>query len=56
MYVGASIGAIRATSGAHPDSELRRADAAMYAAKAGGRNRVHRAELEPAAAGDQRLR
>ncbi|MFI5896806.1 GGDEF domain-containing protein [Actinoplanes sp. NPDC051513] len=51
VYIGASIGAIRATSGAHPDGELRRADAAMYAAKAGGRNRVHRDRLAPAEAG-----
>ncbi|MFF5085369.1 diguanylate cyclase domain-containing protein [Actinoplanes sp. NPDC000266] len=42
VYIGASIGVIAAATGADPDGELRRADSAMYAAKAGGRNRVHR--------------
>ncbi|MEV4348585.1 hypothetical protein AB0J83_29360 [Actinoplanes sp. NPDC049596] len=42
VYIGASIGVITAATGADPDGELRRADSAMYAAKAGGRNRIHR--------------
>ncbi|GIM96225.1 GGDEF domain-containing protein [Paractinoplanes toevensis] len=42
VYIGASIGVIRAVTGAHPDDELRRADTAMYAAKANGRNCIHR--------------
>ncbi|GAA1636094.1 GGDEF domain-containing protein [Actinoplanes couchii] len=39
--VGASIGVITAPSGADPESEIKRADTAMYAAKAAGRGRVH---------------
>jgi diguanylate cyclase (GGDEF)-like protein len=42
VYIGASIGVISASTGANPDHELRRADTAMYVAKAGGRNRIHR--------------
>jgi diguanylate cyclase (GGDEF)-like protein len=42
VYIGASIGVIAAASGGNPDGELRRADTAMYAAKASGRNRIHR--------------
>ncbi len=36
----------RTTAGAGPDAELRRADAAMYVAKNGGRNRIHHATAE----------
>ncbi|MBL7255693.1 GGDEF domain-containing protein [Paractinoplanes lichenicola] len=41
VYIGASIGVITACSGANPETELRRADTAMYTAKNNGRNRVH---------------
>nr|AGU11697.1 GGDEF domain [uncultured organism] len=40
VRVGASIGVIMAPHGADPDSEIQRADAAMYAAKAAGRGRI----------------
>ncbi|GLY94239.1 GGDEF domain-containing protein [Actinoplanes sp. NBRC 103695] len=49
VFIGASIGVITAASGADPDDELRRADTAMYAAKAAGRNRVHHDESTAAA-------
>ena len=40
LEVGASIGVAVALPGEQPDQLLRRADAAMYRAKALGRNRV----------------
>jgi diguanylate cyclase (GGDEF)-like protein len=43
VFIGASVGVVVAPQGADPDGELRRADTAMYAAKAAGRNRVHHA-------------
>ncbi|MGX5655883.1 diguanylate cyclase domain-containing protein [Geodermatophilus nigrescens] len=39
-WVGASVGAARLEPGGSPSATLRRADAAMYAAKAAGKNRV----------------
>ncbi|WP_033345895.1 GGDEF domain-containing protein [Catenuloplanes japonicus] len=42
VTVGASIGIITAPHGADPDTEIKRADAAMYAAKADGRGCFHR--------------
>ena len=47
VYIGASIGVITACSGANPETELRRADTAMYTAKNNGRNRVHHDDLAP---------
>lgn len=44
LDVGASIGVAVALPGEEPDSLLRRADAAMYSAKAAGRNRVQFAQ------------
>ncbi|URI07923.1 diguanylate cyclase [Aquincola tertiaricarbonis] len=44
LDIGASIGIAVALPGDGPDGLLRRADAAMYAAKAGGRNRVQLAQ------------
>ncbi|HWS35373.1 MAG TPA: GGDEF domain-containing protein [Actinoplanes sp.] len=41
VSVGASIGVITAPSGADPETEIKRADTAMYAAKAAGRGRVY---------------
>ncbi|WP_430784656.1 diguanylate cyclase domain-containing protein [Actinoplanes sp. G11-F43] len=41
VRVGASIGVITAPAGADPEGEIKRADTAMYAAKAAGRGRVH---------------
>ncbi|WP_157752109.1 diguanylate cyclase domain-containing protein [Actinoplanes derwentensis] len=41
VRVGASIGVITAPGGADPENEIKRADTAMYAAKAAGRGRVH---------------
>ena len=41
VHVGASIGVITTAPQANPDTELRRADQAMYTAKNSGRNRVH---------------
>ena len=41
VNIGASVGVITALQGADADGELRRADTAMYAAKAAGRGRVH---------------
>ncbi|WP_051808322.1 GGDEF domain-containing protein [Actinoplanes subtropicus] len=43
VFIGASVGVVVAAQGADPEHELRRADAAMYAAKTSGRNRVHQA-------------
>jgi diguanylate cyclase (GGDEF)-like protein len=43
VRVGASVGVVSAPLGADPDTEIRRADAAMYGAKTGGRGRVVRA-------------
>jgi len=40
VHVGVSIGLAFATAGVSPDELLRHADAAMYAAKASGKNRV----------------
>ena len=41
VMVGASIGVITAPPGADPDAEIKRADTAMYAAKAAGRGCIH---------------
>ncbi|MEV6349620.1 GGDEF domain-containing protein [Actinoplanes sp. NPDC051851] len=43
VTVGASVGLIAAPPGADPVTEMKRADSAMYAAKAAGRGRVSRA-------------
>jgi diguanylate cyclase (GGDEF)-like protein len=43
VLIGASIGLISAMQGDDPDAQLRRADSAMYVAKAQGRGRVHAA-------------
>ncbi len=43
VYIGASIGVITAAQGDDPDTRLRHADTAMYAAKAAGRGQVHHA-------------
>jgi len=40
VSIGASVGAIVAPANSDPEAELRRADTAMYAAKAAGRGRV----------------
>ncbi|GAB7045424.1 GGDEF domain-containing protein [Catenuloplanes indicus] len=47
IRVGASIGMITAPPGSDAEQQLRRADAAMYAAKAAGRNRLHHAADAP---------
>jgi diguanylate cyclase (GGDEF)-like protein len=46
VSIGASVGAVTAGPNSNPEAELRRADTAMYAAKAAGRGRV---EFAPAA-------
>ena len=46
VSIGASVGVVTAGPNANPEAELRRADSAMYAAKAAGRGRV---EFAPAA-------
>jgi diguanylate cyclase (GGDEF)-like protein len=44
VFIGASVGAVIAPPNADPEAELRRADTAMYAAKAAGRGRVEFAQ------------
>jgi diguanylate cyclase (GGDEF)-like protein len=41
ISIGASVGVVTAPPGGDPQSQLRRADAAMYSAKAAGRGRAH---------------
>jgi diguanylate cyclase (GGDEF)-like protein len=40
ISIGASVGVVTAGPNSDPEAELRRADTAMYAAKAAGRGRV----------------
>ena len=47
VYIGASVGVAAAPPGADPDTELRRADGAMYAAKTAGRGRACTAGPSP---------